>query len=135
MDKNDILKHGFFGDHRWLSNYHIHDFEYEGRTFSSVEAFFQASKTTHLGDVMRISKMGPADAKRAGQKVDLREDWEDIKLSIMALGLELKFPGGDDLSQALLDTGDEELVEHNWWHDKFWGKHFGEGENHLGNYL
>jgi predicted NAD-dependent protein-ADP-ribosyltransferase YbiA (DUF1768 family) len=32
-------------------------------------------------------------------------------------------------------TGDEELVEGNWWNDTFWGVCNGVGENNLGKLL
>ena len=37
----------------------------------------------------------------------------------------------------LLKTGDEEIVEWNYWHDTFWGKDIetGKGENNLGKIL
>lgn len=41
----------------------------------------------------------------------------------------------DDLKAKLLETGDAELVESNWWHDYFWGVCNGRGENHLGKIL
>ena len=34
-----------------------------------------------------------------------------------------------------MQTEDAELVEDNWWGDKFWGVCNGEGENHLGKLL
>ena len=39
------------------------------------------------------------------------------------------------LQKKLIDTGDAELIEGNWWGDKFWGVCEGEGENHLGKLL
>ena len=46
-----------------------------------------------------------------------------------------KFKQNDDLMRMLLiDTGNEELVEGNYWGDSFWGVDLktNEGENHLG---
>ena len=37
-----------------------------------------------------------------------------------------------ELREKLLATGDEELIEGNWWNDKFWGVCKGEGCNMLG---
>jgi predicted NAD-dependent protein-ADP-ribosyltransferase YbiA (DUF1768 family) len=46
--------------------------------------------------------------------------------------LQAKFAQNPDLLAQLLATGDQEIVEGNTWNDKFWGKHNGEGMNHLG---
>ena len=55
--------------------------------------------------------------------------------------VECKFYQNPELLQKLIDTGDEELVEGNTWHDNFWGNCTCEkcrdipGENHLGKIL
>lgn len=48
--------------------------------------------------------------------------------------LRLKF-SNREVANLLILTGDEELIEGNWWGDKFWGIYNGEGENHLGKLL
>ena len=50
----------------------------------------------------------------------MRPDWEQIKVDVMRTGLMLKFTDAA-LAEKLLATGDEELVEGNWWHDNTWG--------------
>jgi predicted NAD-dependent protein-ADP-ribosyltransferase YbiA (DUF1768 family) len=39
------------------------------------------------------------------------------------------------MRERLLATGDEELIEGNWWGDTFWGVCNGEGQNQLGKLL
>jgi predicted NAD-dependent protein-ADP-ribosyltransferase YbiA (DUF1768 family) len=43
----------------------------------------------------------------------------------------------DPLKSRLLNTGDSELIEGNWWGDKFWGvdERTGVGKNNLGKIL
>ena len=43
----------------------------------------------------------------------------------------------DTVRQALIDTGDQELIEGNWWGDRFWGVDLktNQGQNHLGMLL
>jgi ribA/ribD-fused uncharacterized protein len=83
-----------------------------------------------------ISKMGdPAKAKRFGRTLKLRSDWDDVRLKVMEYGLREKFLKNDDLKELLLQTGNEELVEGNWWGDVFFGVCKGVGENHLGKLL
>ena len=62
----------------------------------------------------------PGKAKRMGRQVKLRPDWEKVKLYYMELGLKLKFQD-PALAKKLIETGDEELIEGNWWHDNTWG--------------
>ena len=72
--------------------------------------------------------------KKMGRSVSLRPDWEDIKDDVMLEGLYRKFTN-DELAEWLLDTGDEELVEGNWWGDRYWGVCNGIGQNKLGKLL
>jgi predicted NAD-dependent protein-ADP-ribosyltransferase YbiA (DUF1768 family) len=58
-----------------------------------------------------------------------------VKVQIMRDLLVEKFSQEPERS-ILLATGDEELVEGNWWHDTFWGQcPVGHGENMLGKLL
>ena len=40
-----------------------------------------------------------------------------------------------ELREKLLATGNEELIEGNWWGDTYWGVCKGKGENNLGKSL
>jgi len=46
-----------------------------------------------------------------------------------------KFTTYPTMTKALLSTGEVELIEGNYWHDRFWGVCQGQGENHLGRLL
>ena len=46
-----------------------------------------------------------------------------------------KFSRNPELRVKLLNTGDIELIEGNYWGDTFWGVCNGKGENHLGKIL
>lgn len=45
------------------------------------------------------------------------------------------WPFSPELRQRLLDTGAEELIEGNYWGDRFWGVCAGSSANHLGKLL
>ena len=63
------------------------------------------------------------------------EDWDTYKkFMLMKRLLKMKF-AIPELKEMLLATGDEELVEGNYWHDTIWGVCDGVGENHLGKML
>jgi len=93
--------------------------------YPTVEHFFVAMKTTdqEVRDQIK-EEMSPGRVKRMGRKLVLRPDWDDIKMSVMEYALNIKFRTGTDLAQALMDTGDEHLCEHNGWHDNDWGDCF-----------
>jgi predicted NAD-dependent protein-ADP-ribosyltransferase YbiA (DUF1768 family) len=129
----------FEGEFRWLSNFAYCEIIYQGLTYFSVEAAYQAQKT--LVPELRIpfTKMDPSEAKCAGGRnsgLKIRPDWEH-KIDSPILGMRLKDKIMLDLlkikyhksvfSSFLLSTGNEELIEGNWWHDN----HF--GDCHCGN--
>lgn len=138
---------GFFGDYRFLSNFWYCEVELDGEFYPSTEHAYQAAKTLDP-DLRRQFRFRikyengePVEftptcgqAKRMGTKVELRSDWEDVKVGIMEDLLRQKF-SNESLKQKLLDTGDVYLEETNHWGDKFWGVCDGEGQNVLGNLL
>lgn len=133
----------FKNDFAFLSNFYPSEVVMEGVKFPSIEHAFQAAKTLDLDQRKKIAAAPTATkSKKMGRRVALRPDWEEVKIKIMGDLLETKFQDRD-LRQQLLDTGGEEIVELNWWHDRFWGVCIGgqhcscdhEGENMLGKLL
>ena len=57
--------------------------------------------------------LSPGQAKRLGRKVDLREDWETVKIDVMRNVLKSKFSLNSELREKLIATGDVELIEGN----------------------
>ena len=111
----------FDGEYEFLSNFYHSPFIHDGIAYPTNEHFFQAMKTIDITERKAIAAAEtPGLAKRMGRTVKLRSDWEKIKVDIMLLGLRLKFKD-PDLAAKLIATGDEELVEGNWWHDNTWG--------------
>ena len=126
----------FRGEHRWLSNFYPAEVQYEGVMYPSLEYAFQAAKTLNLAQRRLIrGAPTPGKAKALGRTVRLRPDWEEVKLEIMAELVEDKFTRHPALTQLLLGTGEQEIVEGNVWDDRFWGVCDGKGENHLGRIL
>lgn len=126
----------FSGKYRFLSNFWPCDIEYEGIKYPSTEHAFQAAKTLDVRTRQLMSKLPtPGKAKRYGKHIELRNDWEQVKIGVMREILQQKFSRHEDLEKLLLETGDQELVEGNTWGDKFWGVCDGEGQNHLGKLL
>ena len=79
--------------------------------------------------------MNPTEAKNLGRTVNLRKDWENIKIGEMAKIIHEKFNQNPDLADKLLLTGDSYLEEGNTWGDRVWGTVNGKGANNLGRIL
>src|SRR6266496_1482698 len=107
----------------------------DGITYPSAEHAYQAMKTFSRPERHRIAScVTPAMAKRRGQSLELRLDWEEVKLGIMSQVVLRKFKQNESLLALLLSTGDARLVEAKSWHDTFWGvdASTGEGQHWLG---
>lgn len=140
----------FRGPYAYMSNFFMHPVEWDGRSWPSNEHLYQARKISplhpnalELQEIIRTS--GDAyDAKKCGRYLDkkglTRPDWhvgnEPYKLTVMREAVALKFPARDSLlTQALVETHPQRLVEGNWWGDTFWGVCEGVGKNWLGRLL
>ena len=111
----------FENEFEFLSNFTFCKIILLGIRFPTVEHAFQASKTLLESERIRISQLPtPGQAKRAGRKVNLRNDWEEIKIDIILEILQQKF-AQQPFKKLLLDTGDIEIIEDNNWNDQFWG--------------
>ncbi|CAG7581733.1 MAG: COG3236 protein [uncultured marine phage] len=130
----------FKGEYRWMSNFYECEVEYGGITYPSVENFYVAMKTTDLDQRKYISTLTAGQSKRFGRELEmegkLRENWTDLKVSIMKYGLEEKF-SKEPFKTMLLETEDEEIQEGNTWGDTFWGVDLEtkEGKNVLGKMI
>lgn len=137
---NDAIRQ-FQDEYRFLSNFS--PLYPEGSALRAqaplmtAEHLFQAAKTNLEAERLAVmAARTPGEAKRLGQKVTLREDWDDVRVDIMREIVLYKFTDYD--LWTLLDaTGDRELVEGNTWGDTFWGVDLetGRGFNHLGKIL
>jgi ribA/ribD-fused uncharacterized protein len=124
----------FVGRYSFLSNFAGVDVQLDGATYPSVEAAYQAAKTTDARQRAKFTSAAAPDAKKMGRRLKLRPDWESVKVDVMAGLLRQKF-ALEPLRGQLLATGDAELVEGNYWGDTFWGVCQGVGENWLGRLL
>lgn len=125
----------FRGDYYFLSNFYPAKVTYEGVTYESNEAAFQAQKTLDMAERRRFAGMGPSEAKKAGRRIKLRRDWEQVKEGIMRRIVHAKFTQNKDLREKLLATGSAALEEGNNWGDRTWGTVDGVGRNLLGKIL
>ena len=130
----------FTGQNAFLSNFYASCVELDGERYATVEHAYQAAKTLDEDERERIRKAQTAGkAKHLGRRVQMRPDWDAIKKDIMYSLLVQKF-AIPHLRKRLLATGDEKLIEGNYWGDRFWGmcrsdKGEWEGQNNLGKLL
>ena len=124
----------FKNEFRWLSNFVEVEIEYEGKRYKSVEHAYQSAKSMDREwKKFCASDVSPGKVKRASRRIEIRDDWEAIKKSVMKNLLIKKF-SDERYRSLLLTTGDTYIIEGNTWGDTFWGVdlYSGEGENILG---
>lgn len=129
---------GFRRDSYFLSNFYLCGITYNGMKFTNAEALFQSFKA--LNRQHEYCDLTGKEAKRKGRTEDLPSNWDEARLPLMEGILRLKFTQNDNLKQMLLNTGEQELIESNTWHDNFWGscecsRCGDKGENNLGKLL
>jgi len=126
----------FDGEYAFLSNFYpCRVYMGDGVDYPSVEHAFQAMKTEDVDQRLEIAALGtPGQAKRAGRRLKLCQDWELIKIGFMRQALMSKFRDNKELRDKLLATGSAVLVEGNHHGDRYWGVD-GYGENALGYLL
>lgn len=122
-----------------FSNFQSVNIETEEGTFPSVENYFQAMKTFDEDKRQRFTAMSPKEARDVGKSLSIRNDWEEVKNDIMMHALRKKFET-PRFNMQLKQTGNDELIEWNLWHDNEWGvcycnKCRGKGKNKLGKML
>jgi ribA/ribD-fused uncharacterized protein len=126
----------FHGEYRFLSNFYPSIVEFEKVLYPTAEHAYQAAKTLDPKVRQEIARCTtPGEAKRMGKCIALRPNWDNLKLTAMAMIVGDKFYRHPDLADKLLATKDAVLIEGNWWGDTFWGVCKGKGENHLGKLL
>lgn len=137
----------FRGDYYFLSNFYPCSIECENLVYPSVEHFYVAMKADEYQYIngahytvneyrKYISNVKyPGLVKKIGNNIKIRKDWNSSKLKIMLWGVREKFHKNPKLSELLLSTGEEILIERNQWGDTFWGVCNDKGKNHLGKIL
>lgn len=128
----------FQGEFRWLSNFAPVDIKVSERIYPSVEHAYMPAKSEDKNwkDTCADSRITAGKIKRLSKRVELREDWDNDKLTVMEIFLIRKFTQ-EPFRTKLMDTGSQNIQEGNNWGDKFWGVCLktGEGENHLGRLI
>jgi ribA/ribD-fused uncharacterized protein len=130
----------FFSNQKYsmLSNYALTPLEIDGRDWQTVEHYFQAMKSENFFEQETIRfAPNPKDAKKIASKINIREDWDNIKYSIMLKALRVKFRE-EEMKNLLLSTKERLIYSDNPF-DLIWGTgklgNIGSGQNLLGEAL
>jgi ribA/ribD-fused uncharacterized protein len=122
------------GEYRFLSNFWSCSVTYDGVEYPSVENAYQAAKCLDAKDRPPFLHYKSSKAKQKGRLIQMRPDWDEVKVEIMHHLVAQKF-AKEPLKSKLLATAPHEIEEGNWWGDTFWGTCNGVGENVLGKIL
>ena len=126
----------FRGKYNFLSNFSSHPVNIGDITYKTAECAYQAYKVSDMDIRRAIAKMDPKDAKAYVKGIKhLPSDWKEKSLAIMGNILIYKVLQNPHVAEALVNTGDERIVEGNNWGDTFWGVDLktNTGQNMLGN--
>ena len=111
-------------EYYFLSNLAAFRLHWKGIDHDTSEAAYHCEKFPHLPDFQqRIRSARSAhDAFELAQtrKDDMREDWYDVRVTIMRSILRAKCEQHEHIRLKLLESGERELIEDSW-RDSFWG--------------
>jgi ribA/ribD-fused uncharacterized protein len=128
----------FVEEYSWLSNFWPVEIQVFGASFPSVEHAYMSQKnlSSEWKEKCQDSRISAAQIKKMSREIDLREDWESVKIDVMYQALCAKFEV-PEMKEKLLGTGYAFLMEGNTWNDTFWGVDIKtrKGKNMLGKLL
>lgn len=138
LPKNKILFYGPHSENGYLGNWYMAPLYLKGVIWPTSEHYYQAQKFIHPVDeelCRRLQTPRETFEMTRREDVEIRSDWDDVKVDVMRDAVYAKFSQNPDLKERLLNTGDAELVE-NSPVDYFWGiGQDGSGKNVLGKIL
>lgn len=123
----------FRDEYFFLSNFYPCNITYKEIIYTNSESCFQGQKD--LSRSKEFSNLSPVQGKRLGRRVNLRKDWNRVRLTIMKEIIRCKFTQNLDLKKKLLEIEDSLLIETNNWNDTYWGVCRNKGQNNLGKIL
>jgi ribA/ribD-fused uncharacterized protein len=127
----------FSGEYECFSNFSAHPVG----QYATSEHAFQAKKATNERDHDYVaSALTPASAKWRGRRIQLRDDWNEVKDPEMLQVVLDKFLEHKDIGDILIGTGKATIIEGNYHGDDYWGMIRNEkgdwtGQNVLGKTL
>jgi len=128
----------FQNEYRWLSNFAPVSIVLDGVEYPSVEHAYMSAKSDEAvwKAFCASNEIPPKWVKRVSGLIQIKPDWELLKLDVMKACLVQKY-NTQPYRTKLLETGDECLQEGNTWGDTYWGVSLetNTGENILGKLI
>jgi ribA/ribD-fused uncharacterized protein len=131
----------FRDEYNFLSNFYRCKVPLNCMLFPSSEHCFMSFKneSAQWKATCQDFNISPTEIKKLGRAIDLIDNWDIIRLEAMYQAVFAKFSNNPSLLAKLKQTGNEELIEGNYWNDTYWGvcikKSPNVGENNLGKIL
>lgn len=100
---------------------HEHEVKFPTGEHAFAAMKFWRSDPNHFFRIVKAEDPNDAKALGRSRRNPLREDWEIVKLDVMAAVVRAKFTLDREEGDRLLATGDKLLVEGTFWHDDVWG--------------
>lgn len=106
----------FKDDYYFLSNFYPVKIVYKGVEFASVEHAYMSEKSDdeEWKKFCSDSSNSPSKVKKYSKHIELKDNWNDIKLQVMEDCLRLKF-NQEPFKTMLIETGKHYLQEGNDW--------------------
>lgn len=121
-----------------FSNFAPYPIKLKGKTWPTVEHYFQAQKFAGTPHEQTIRKAkAPMKAAELGRsrKFKIRKNWDKMRDSVMYEALKAKFTQHQELQELLLSTQEALLIEASP-NDSYWGEGLDrKGTNRLGKLL
>lgn len=135
-DFPDVINQ-FKDEHAFLGNRYPCKFVWQGLTYGSAEAAFQASKCAEVSERKVFTNCSTDKAVQKGKELMPFPEWEEAQLDIMESILTAKFEQNPTLMKMLEETGNRILINGNNKQETFWGidLYSWMGENHLGKII
>jgi ribA/ribD-fused uncharacterized protein len=126
---------GFCGNYQFLSNFYPAKVTRNGNTFLNAEAAYHAAKFEDKPDVVaKYTTMTGEEAYKFTSTMTYdTATFAKKSVQVMTEIVKSKFSDSALMTQ-LKATGSKDLVEFNWWGNKFWGQS-PDGTNWLGRIL
>lgn len=125
----------FRGDYGFLSMLYECKIPWLDLDFDCLETALIASMTFDRDIQELLATMEVLQAKKLAKVLDVRDDWDDIKIDVARRLSEVKFTNNRNMYSRLMATGNMELIEGNDFYETFWGVCDGEGCNEYGKIL
>jgi N-glycosidase YbiA len=121
-----------------FSNFSPHSIRVNGVLYPTVEHAYHAAKFDDKNIKEEIRNTGsPLEALQLSKKYlsVKKQNWDEVKVNILYELIKEKAQQNEEVRDALIATGDEEIVEDNP-HNDFWGNgKDGNGQNQMGKIL